>query len=132
MQVFTQEWVTKMVETLRDDPVFQKIAAGFDSKFQFVALPDSSAGLDEELVCGMSIPQFDDVWTEKRPDEDVDVILEGKYGIMCKIMTGQSSLLGSLAMRSVKLKKGSAAKLTTYIGAVNTFTETSQKIGAEA
>lgn len=131
MKAFTQEWVSKMSETLRNDPVFQKSAVGFDSKFQFVALPDSSAGLNEERVCGMNIPQFDDEWIEKRPDGEVDVILEGKYGNMCKVMTGQANLLASLATRNVKLKKGSAAKLTTYIGAVNVFVETSQKIGTE-
>lgn len=131
MKAFTQEWVSKMSEALRNDPVFQKNAVGFDSRFQFVALPDPSAGLNEERVCGMNLPQLDDEWTEKRPDGEVDVILEGKYGNLCKVMTGQVNLLASLAIRNVKLKKGSAAKLTTYIGAVNIFVETSQKIGTE-
>lgn len=131
MKAFTQEWISKMSEALRNDPVFQKSAVGFDSRFQFVALPDPAAGLNEERVCGINLPQLDDEWTEKRPDAEVDVILEGKYGNLCKIMTGQVNLLASLATRNVKLKKGSAAKLTTYIGAVNIFVETSQKIGTE-
>jgi len=58
--------------------------------------------------------------------------LEGKYGNMAKVMLGQTNLLAAIAVRSVRLKKGSAARLTTYLGAVNIFIDDSKKIGSEA
>ncbi|KJS01640.1 MAG: hypothetical protein VR68_04560 [Peptococcaceae bacterium BRH_c4a] len=128
MKLFSREWADTMAETLKASPDFQEKAAGFDSKFQFIALPDSGAGVSEERACGINLPQCDEVWSGKRPDGEVDVILEGKYGNMAKIMAGQTNLLAALAMRSVRLKKGSAGKLTTYLGAVNIFIENSKKL----
>jgi putative sterol carrier protein len=118
-----------MAEALKGDAEFQQRAAGFDSKFQFISLPDSGAGVSEERACGLNLPQCDEVWLGKRSEGEVDIILEGKYGIMAKIFSsGKTNLLAALAMRSVRLRKGSAAKLTTYLGAVNRFIENSKKI----
>jgi len=132
VKLFTKEWVESMAETLKNDSDFQKKAEGFDSKFQFVALSDPGAKVKEERACGINLPQCNEVWTVKRPDGEVDVILEGKYGNMAKVMLGQTNLLAAIAVRSVRLKKGSAARLTTYLGAVNIFIDDSKKIGSEA
>lgn len=123
MKMFSKEWVEVFNEKLKADDVFQQKAAGFDSRFQFVVEPDPKAGGSENLSFGINLPQCDDLWFGTRPDDELDIILQGKYVNLQSVMMGKTKLIVALATGKLKLKKGSQTKLVSYMGAVNRFFE---------
>lgn len=123
MKMFSKEWVEAFNEKLKNDDDFQEKADGFDSKFQFVVEPDPKAGVSENLSFGLNLPPCDEFWCGVRPESDLDIILQGKFGNMQSVMSGKTGLIVALATGKVKLKKGSQTKLVGYMGAVNRFIE---------
>ncbi len=128
MKIMSPEWVNALAEKLKSDEEFQQKGKGFDSKFQFAALADPKAGANEAIYVGVNLPQADEVWFEKKPDNEVDIILEGKYGEFVNVLKGKANLLMSVTMGKLRLKKGEASKLTSYMGAVNRFIELAKSI----
>jgi putative sterol carrier protein len=128
MKMFSREWVEVFNEKLKSDDDFQEKGVGFDSKFQFVVEADPKAGVSENLSFGLNLPSCDEYWCEVRPESEVDIILQGKYGNLQSIMMCKTGLIVALATGKVKLKKGSQTKLVGYMGAVNRFLEVARGI----
>ncbi|MFZ5632958.1 MAG: hypothetical protein ACOY40_08935 [Bacillota bacterium] len=128
MNIFSKEWIEVFNEKLKKDDDFQEKAQGFDSKFQFVIEPDLSAGVSENLSFGINLPQCDEVWYGIKPEKEVDIILQGKYGNLQSVIFGKTMLLVALASGKLKLKKGGQAKLVAYMGAINRFLEVARGV----
>ncbi|BBO67985.1 hypothetical protein DSCA_19150 [Desulfosarcina alkanivorans] len=123
MQLFTEEWLEAVVEALKKNEDFQKKAEGFDSNFHFRVLKDRKAKLKKDIAFGMWLPTAEPSWFGTKPDDEVDIILEGKAGTYESVFSGKKNVVAALTMGALKLKKGSLAKLTGNLGAVGKFIE---------
>ncbi|MBL0713321.1 MAG: hypothetical protein JJV98_06430 [Desulfosarcina sp.] len=123
MQLFSEEWLDAVVEALKKNEDFQKKAEGFDSNFHFRVLKDRKAKLKKDTSFGMWLPTADPFWFGNKPNEEVDIILEGKGGTFADVFSGKRNVVAALTMGSMKLKKGSLTKLTGNLGAVSKFIE---------
>ncbi len=123
MKLFTEEWFNAAVEKLTNDDDFQKKGVGFDSNLHFKVLKDRKAKLSKDVEFGLWVPQCDKKWFGKKDPDEVDIILEGKGGTLESVFSGKKNVVMALTMGAIKLKKGSLAKLTGNLGAVNRFIE---------
>ncbi|HBN26955.1 MAG TPA: hypothetical protein DD405_05760 [Desulfobacteraceae bacterium] len=123
MKLFTEEWFNAAVEKLTNDADFQKKGVGFDSNLHFKVLKDRKAKLSKDVEFGLWVPQCDKKWFGKKDPDEVDIIFEGKGGTLESVFSGKKNVVMALTMGSIKLKKGSLAKLTGNLGAVNRFIE---------
>ncbi len=121
MKMFSEEWFNAVVEKLKNSEEFQKKGKGFDSNFHFKVLKDRKAKLSADMAFGMWFPTCDPCWFGKKPDDEVDIILEAKAGVLAEVLKGNRNVVMALTMGTVKLKKGQLTKLTGNLGAVNTF-----------
>jgi len=123
MEQFTEEWVGAVVEALKNNEDFQNKGAGFDSNIHFRVLKDRKAKLKKDTAFGMWLPTAEPSWFGSKPDEEVDIILEGKAGTYQAVFNGKRNIVAALTIGALKLKKGSLSKLTGNLGAVSKFIE---------
>lgn len=123
MKIFSEEWFNGVVAALKADDDFQRKGEGFDSALHIKVLKDPKGGADKDIAFGMWLPSAEPNWYGPKPDEDVDIILEGKAGTFKEVLAGKKNVVMALTMGSLKLKKGSVAKLTGNLGAVSRFIE---------
>jgi hypothetical protein len=123
MKMFSEEWFNAVVAALKGDDEFQQKAEGFDSNLHLKVLKDPKGGAERDMAFGMWLPSAEPNWYGPKPDEEVDIILEGKGGKFKEVFTGKKNVVMALTMGSLKLKKGSIAKLTGNLGAVSRFIE---------
>lgn len=128
MKPFSQEWISALAEKLKNDGDFQEKAEGFDSRFQFSILQDPKANVKEAFACGINLPQSDETWFERKADNEVDIILEGKYSDLVDVVKGKARLEIYLTAGKLRLKKGNIGKLLSYLGGVNRFVEVAKII----
>ena len=121
MKMFTEEWLNAVVEKLKNSEEFQKKGKGFDSNFHFKVLKDRKAKVSADTAFGMWFPTCDPCWFGKKADDEVDIILEAKAGVLAEVLNGKRNVVMALTMGTVKLKKGQLTKLTGNLGAVNSF-----------
>ncbi len=123
MKLFTEEWFNAAAEKMANDDDFQKKGVGFDSNLHFKVLKDRKAKLSKDVEFGLWVPQIDNKWFGKKDPDEVDIILEAKGGTLESVFSGKKNVVMALTMGAIKLKKGSLAKLTGNLGAVNRFIE---------
>lgn len=123
MKMFTQDWFNAAVEKLVSDDEFQKKGQDFDSNLHFRVLKDRKAKLSKDVEFGLWLPEGDKSWFEKKDPDEVDIILEAKGSTLQAVFSGKKNVVMALTMGAIKLKKGSLAKLTGNLGAVNRFIE---------
>lgn len=123
MKMFTQDWFNTAVEKLANDDDFQKKGQGFDSSLHFKVLKDRKAKLSKDVEFGLWVPECDKKWFGKKDPDELDIILEAKGGTIEAVFKGKKNVVMALTMGAIKLKKGSLAKLTGNLGAVNRFIE---------
>ena len=121
MKMFTEEWLNAVVEKLKNSEEFQKKGKGFDSNFQFKVLKDRKAKINNDKAFGIWFPTCDPFWYGKKADDEVDIILEAKAGVLAEVLNGKRNVVMALTMGTIKLKKGQLTKLTGNLGAVNSF-----------
>jgi hypothetical protein len=129
MEMFSEEWFNAVVAALKADDEFQRKGKGYDSALHFKVLKDPKAGVDKDMAFGMWLPSAEPNWYGPRPDEDVDIILEGKGGNFKKVLTGKKNVVMDNFVTAVTMageiiwKKGSVAKLWSEMGTVRRFIE---------
>ena len=123
MKMFTQDWFNAAVEKLVSDDEFQKKGQDFDSNLHFRVLKDRKAKLSKDVEFGLWLPEGDKSWFEKKDPDEVDIVLEAKGSTLQAVFSGKKNVVMALTMGAIKLKKGSLAKLTGNLGAVNRFIE---------
>jgi putative sterol carrier protein len=123
MQRFTEEWFNSVVEKLKTDAEFQEKGKGFDSSMHLRVLKDRKGKLNKDVAFGMWLPTCDPSWFGEKPIDEVDIVVEGKAGVLVDVFTGKKNVVVALSTGGLKLKKGSVSKLTGSLGAVNRFLE---------
>ncbi|QCQ23056.1 hypothetical protein [Desulfoglaeba alkanexedens] len=129
MKMFSEEWFNAVVDALKADDEFQRKAEGFDSGLQFKVLKDPKAGVDKDVAFGMWLPSAEPNWYGPRPDEDVDIILEGKAGKFKEVLTAKKNVITDSFLTAVTMageiiwKKGSMSKLSSNVGTWRRFLE---------
>lgn len=121
MQRFTKEWFNSVVEKLKTDGEFQEKGKGFDSSMHLRVLKDRKGKLSKDVEFGMWLPTCDPYWFGEKPIDEVDIVVEGKAGVLVDVFTGKKNVVVALSTGGLKLKKGSVNKLTGSLGALNRF-----------
>ena len=121
MQRFTKEWFNSVVEKLKTDGEFQEKGKGFDSSMHLRVLKDRKGKLSKDVAFGMWLPTCDPYWFGEKPIDEVDIVVEGKAGVLVDVFTGKKNVVVALSTGGLKLKKGSVNKLTGSLGALNRF-----------
>ena len=122
MKAFSKPWLETLVEKLKNNASFQEKAKGFDSMFQF------SVTDDPKLSCGVNLPQADVSWEGEKPEEELDIILQGKFNDFMAVLKGKAQLLPYVTSGKLRLKKGDVGKLLSYLGGVNEFINVAKTI----
>lgn len=127
MLAFTQEYLDVLVDTLKNDEKYQKVAKGYNSEFQITALPCPKMGVTETYGFGFYLPDFHDSWMGER---DATIVLTAPYDVLHKIMMGKLNPVTAIMTRKSKIK-GPMGKVLKYNGATNRFVKVLQSIPAE-
>ena len=128
MYVFSEEWIDKLAEALKNDEIYQKKAKGFDSSYQFVVEPVPAKGVTEQRACGLNLPQCDETWEGMRPN--TDYVMTASYETYYDIMAGKIGATWAITTRKAKVK-GNLAKLLKYTAAINRYVEVLGQVGGE-
>jgi len=128
MKIFSREWMEEIAKRLRESEEYQQAAKGFDSTVSYVAEPEPEKGITRQYVCGIRLPQADEIWVDE--DRPADFVLSAQYGNFVKIIKGELS--PTAAMMSGKLKlKGSLMKIMRYGNALNIYNRIIQSVPVE-
>lgn len=125
MQFLSREWVETLAERLKEDPIYQKKAKGFDSYYQIIATPMPEKGVTEQRACGLFLPLAHETWEGVR--EDADYTMTAPYEVYHKIFSGELGAV--LALTSGKAKvKGNFPKMLRFTGGTNMFVNIMKKL----
>jgi len=128
MYVFSEEWIYALADLLKNDEVYQQKAKDFDSSFQFVVKANPARGVQNDLACGVNLPQCDKIWAGIQPN--TDYVMSGPYETFHKILKGKMGAVMAITTRKVKVQ-GNLAKLLKFTGAINRFVELLGQVDSE-
>ena len=123
MKVFSEEWFNTFVERLKSDEDFQKEAVSFTKRVQLRVAKDKKTEPDHEVVFDMKFPECEDTHYGDKPEDEVDLIVEGKGGRFIDVFCGKKGIVMALTpgIGTLKIAKGQLLDLTQYLGVVGKF-----------
>jgi putative sterol carrier protein len=123
MKVFSEEWLDAFIERLKSDEDFQKEAASFSKRVQLRVAKDKKAEPDHDVVFDIKFPECEDFHYGDKPEDEVDLIIEGKGGHFIDVFRGKKGVVMALTpgIGTLKIKKGKILDLTQYLGGVQKF-----------
>lgn len=124
---WTPEWLEALMQSCREDKVFQEEADGNNRSYTVHVLADPDNGVDEDYWWGFSVPLMDKAFTGKDNAWETDYFMEGTYADWHAINEGKKGLVASLLDQSISLYRGSTSYLAMFVPAVERFFELSRQ-----